>query len=62
MIIIDLNDCGITYEVDQNPNILPDEAIERIIPNLTKEKRVLVLSAESSEAFNGYLSNSHLKS
>ena len=36
--IIDLSDCDITYEMDQDTDTLPEDKKERMNPHLTKEK------------------------
>ena len=45
--------------MDQDPDTLPDDATERIIPYLTKYKWVSVLVAESPEENIGSISISH---
>ena len=45
--IIDLSDCDITYEMDQDPDTIPDDANERVVTHLTNEKWEIVLAAES---------------
>ena len=36
--IIDLSDCDITYEIDQDPDTLANDTAEIIILHLTKKK------------------------
>ena len=57
--IIDLGDCDIAYETDQDPDTLLDDAIERIIPRLIIVKWVAVLAAKSPDANNASLNKSH---
>ena len=45
--------------MDQDPYSLPDDATERIIPHLNKEKGLVVLAIESPEVYRDALSNSH---
>ena len=43
-------DCDISYEIDQDLDMVTDNATEIIIPKLTKEKCAIVLVLESSES------------
>ena len=45
--------------MDQDSDILPDDATKRIIPCLTKEKWVIVSVAENPEENMNNLSNSY---
>ena len=38
MMIIDLSHCEIINEIDQDPDIIPDNASDMVIQYLTKEK------------------------
>ena len=50
VMITDLSDCGIIHNMDQDLDIILDDVDQQIIPHLTKEKWVIVLAAESSQA------------
>ena len=58
---VDLSDCNITYEMDQDIDTLRDDTTERMNPHLTKEKRLVVLEAENAEAYSDSLSNSYFQ-
>jgi len=60
--IIDLSDCDITYEMDQDPDTIPDDANERVITHLTNEKWAIVLAAESPAAGAHHLTDYHFDS
>ena len=50
MMIIDLSDCDTIHIMDQDPDSIPDDAEQQIIPHFKKEKWVIVLAAESPQA------------
>ena len=61
MMIIGLSDCDIIYEMDQDSDTLPDNTRDRIITHLIKDKWIVVLSLESSEANADSSSNSYFQ-
>ena len=62
IMIIDLSNCDITYEMDQDPDTIPDDANERVIAHLTNEKWAIVLAAESPAAGAHHLTDYHFDS
>jgi len=62
IMIIDLTECDITYDMDQDPDTIPDDANERVITHLTNEKWVIVLAAESPHADAHHITDSHFDS
>ena len=60
--IIDLSHCEIIHEMDQDPDIVPDNAGYMVTPHLTNEIQVVMLAAEVSEARRDELKNSHFQS
>ena len=62
MMIIDLINCDISYEMDYDPDTLPYDVAEIIIPHLTKKKWAVVLAAESPDTNMDSLSNSYFQS
>ena len=62
MLSIDLSDCDISYEIDPDPDILPDDVWKIIIPYLNKERWVIVLASENSQEKTDSLNNSHFQS
>ena len=47
------------HNMDQNPDIIPDDADQQVIPHLTKEKWVIVLVAEYPQAGHHQLTDAH---
>ena len=60
--IVNLSDCDISYEMDQDPYIILDDTRERIILLLTEETWVIFLSVKIPEANNSILTHSHFQS
>ena len=62
MTIIDLSECDIIHNMDQDPDTIPDDTDQQVIPHLTKEKLVIVLAAESPQAEQHELTDAHFDS
>ena len=61
MMSIDLSHCEIIHEMDQDPDIIPDNASYMVIPYFTKETLVVILAAERSEARRDEFKNSYFQ-
>ena len=59
MIILDLSDCDIINSIQQDPDTIPDDADQHIIPHLTIEKWVIVLAVESPLAEQHQLTDAY---
>ena len=46
MMIIDLSHCEIIHEMDQNPDTIPDNASDMVIPYFIEEIWLVILLAE----------------
>ena len=62
MMIIDLRHCKIIHEMDQDLDIIPDNASDIVIPHLTREIWVVILVVEGSKAKRDELANTHFQS
>ena len=62
MMIIDLSECDIIHNMDQDPDTIPDDAEQLIIPHLTNKKWVIFLAAESPQAEQHQLTDAHFDS
>ena len=60
--IIDLLDCDIIHNIDQDPDTITDDVDQKIITHLTKEKWVIVLAPESSQAEQHQLNDTYFDS
>lgn len=47
MMIIDLSDCDIIYNINMDPDIVLDATYQLILSHLPREKWVIVLAVES---------------
>lgn len=47
MMIIDLSNCDIMHDMDQDPDTILDDASKQIISHLIKEKRIVISAAET---------------
>lgn len=45
--ILNLSDCDITYNMDQDPDTIPDDANERVVTQVTDKNWIIILVAES---------------
>ena len=62
MLIIDLSDCDIIYDKDQDPDTLQQDDCNLNVEHLTKEKWIVVSAAESPEICPTMITENNLKS
>ena len=59
MIIIDIIHCEIIHEMYQDPDTIPDNTSDMLLPHLTRKIWVVILAAERSEAKRHELTKTH---
>ena len=62
IVILDLSECEIVHNMEHNPDTLPDDATDRVVPHLSKEKWVILVAAQSLEINPDELNDAHFDS